>query len=337
MRKILYIWPGLTGYMGDCWRELGKHAQVKVLVDGVGLGDGFTDEVMAGLDWERVSEADVLEKIAAFSPDVIVVVGWHRAIPRHVAFAKELESVPKVLVMDMPWRWSIRCFAARFALRRYIRRFRGAFVHGEPSARYARWLGFRPDQIHRHCICGVNMGKFGGLEVPKFGSLDETSKPLNLQASKLLNLQASSFLFVGRQAKEKGIETLRKAYEIYRKNGGTWTLTLPDWIDSKDVPRMMREHACLVLPSLWEPWGVVVAEAKAAGMKIIVSDRVGARLDIPCDEVVKAGDAKELAAAMKRVEVSKFGGLEDSKFGGLEYFSCETWAKRVLDICKELT
>ncbi len=58
---------------------------------------------------------------------------------------------------------------------------------------------------------------------------------------------------------------------------------------------------------MWEPWGVVVAEAKAAGMRIIVSDRVGARFDIPCDEVVKADDAKELADVMKRVEKGVVG------------------------------
>ena len=304
--KILFIWPGLTGYMGDCWRALAKRAQVKVLVDGTGLGKNFTEDVMSGIDWTRVTEDNVIGEIRAFAPDAIIVVGWHRKLPRKVVFAKELESVAKFLVMDMPWRWSVRCLAARFVLRRYLRRFRGILVHGEPSARYARWLGFAPEQIHRHCICGVNL---------------QTFKP---QTS---NLKPSNFLFVGRKVKEKGIETLKKAYEIYRQEGGKWTLTMPEWIDPKDVPRMMREHACLVLPSLWEPWGVVVAEAKAAGMRIIVSDKVGARFDIPCDEVVPAGDAKALAAAMRRVEGRRFEGL---RFEGLR-FGCEAWAERVVE------
>ena len=243
--KILFVWPGLTGYMGDCWRALAKRAQVKVLVDGTGLGKNFTEDVMSGIDWTRVTEDNVIGEIRTFAPDAVVVVGWHRKLPRKVAFAKELDSVAKFLVMDMPWRWSVKCLAARFVLRRYLRRFRGILVHGEPSARYARWLGFAPEQIHRHCICGVNL---------------QTFKPSNFQTLKL-----SNFLFVGRKVKEKGIETLKKAYEIYRQEGGKWTLTMPEWIDPKDVPGMMREHACLVLPSLWEPWGVVVAEAKAAG------------------------------------------------------------------------
>ena len=217
----------------------------------------------------------------------------------------------------MPWRPGLRCFAARFAFRRHVRLFAAAYVAGESAARYARWLGFPR----------VETGLFS-IDLRKFS---QTFKPSNSQTFKPTNS-----LFVGRKVKEKGIETLKKAYEIYRQNGGKWTLTMPDWIDSKDVPRMMREHACLILPSLWEPWGVVVAEAKAAGMKIIVSDKVGARFDIPCDEVVRAGDAKALASAMRRIEDWKFGGLEDWRIGGLEdwKFSCEAWAERVMGCLK---
>lgn len=311
--RVLFVWPGLTGYMGDCWRTLAEKAQVKVLVDGTGLGKDFTDEVMSGIDWERVTADDVIAKTLAFAPDAIVVVGWRRALPRKIAFAPELDVIPKILVMDMPWRWSIRCIAARFVLRRYLRRFRGIFVHGAPSARYARWLGFKEDEIHRHCICGINLEKFLGDDVG----------------------DRAGFLFVGRKVKEKGIETLKAAYERYREDGGTWNLTMPEWIDPKDVPQLMREHACLVLPSVWEPWGVVVAEAKAAGMKIIVSDRVMSRFDVPCDEIVKAGDVKALAEAMRKVEV----GVKSWSGRGtaIRELSCERWAERVVRIVEELS
>lgn len=308
--KILFVWPGLTGYMGDCWRALAKRAQVKVLVDGTGLGKNFTADVMSDIDWTRTSENDVIRLVRAFAPDVLMVVGWRRPLPRKVAFALELADIPKFLVMDMPWRWSLRCFAARFVLRRYLRRFRGVFVHGESSARYARWLGFPDSAVHRHCICGVN--------AEKFWRSDDSSTLRN-------------FLFVGRKVKEKGIETLRRAYEIYRQGGGTWELTMPEWIDPKDVPGMMREHACLVLPSLWEPWGVVVAEAKASGMKVIVSDRVHAREDVACDAVFRAGDADELAARMHEMERTKTTVTEN-----LDFWSCEAWAKRVVDLVEGL-
>ena len=85
--RILFVWSGLTGYMGDCWRALSKLADVKILVDGTGLGKNFKDAVMDGLDWERVGTRDAIGRITAFAPDVIAVVGWHRELPREIAFA----------------------------------------------------------------------------------------------------------------------------------------------------------------------------------------------------------------------------------------------------------
>ena len=311
--KVLFVWPGLTGYMGDCWRALAKHVELKVVVDirhAMAGGKYDAAEVLKDLDWSDRLPED-------WRPDAVFTVGWSNPLCVEAARRNWGPGVKRICCFDMPWRPGLRCFAARFALRRHVRLFDAAYVAGESAARYARWLGFPR----------VETGLFS-IDLRKFS---QTFKPSNSQTFK-----PSNFLFVGRKVKEKGIETLKKAYEIYRQNGGKWTLTMPDWIDSKDVPRMMREHACLILPSLWEPWGVVVAEAKAAGMKIIVSDKVGARFDIPCDEVVRAGDAKALASAMRRIEDWKFGGLEDWKFGGLEdwRFSCEAWAERVMGCLK---
>lgn len=321
--KILYVWPGLTGYMGGSWRALARQADVRIFIDGEGLGQNFDERVMSGLAWERVSEADVLAKAQAYGPDVIIVVGWHRCVPRLLAFAPELADVPKLLVMDMPWRWSLRCLAARFVLHRYVRRFRGILVHGAPSARYARWLGFADKDIHRHCICGIETSRFAGTGRAGVGPDDE---------GVVVTRKRTGFLFVGRKVPEKGIDVLKAAYEMYRQRGGTWTLDIPDWIDPEDVPQAMREHACLVLPSRWEPWGVVVAEAKAAGMAVIVSDQVNARLDIPCEGVFPSGNAVRLAEEMLKVE-----RLGTSAQADVSFWDSERWAERVKLICAEVT
>lgn len=315
--NVLFLWPGLTGYMGDAWRALATRVRLKVLVDGCGLGVNFDERTLDGLDWERVTADDVVAKIAAFSPDALAVVGWRRPLARLVACSPALATVPKLLVMDMPWRRSLRCFAARFALRRYVRRFVGALVHGESSARYARWLGFPDAAVHRHSIFGLDLTRFevGGSSRPRRG-----------------------FLFVGRHVPEKGLDTLRAADGLYRRQGGTWPLDVPDWIDPADVPRAMRAHACLVLPSRWEPWGVVVAEAKAAGMKVVVSDRVGARLDLPCDGVFPAGDAAALAERMLAVERSGLSPDESRQAAAaVRPWSRDAWADRIVTIVADVS
>ena len=309
--RILFVWPGFTGYMGDCWRALKAQPGVtlKVFIDGVGLGERFSETTMVGLDWERVDVEGAIARTLDYHPDVIVVVGWRRAVPLKIAFAGELQSIRKFLVMDMPWRWSLRCFAARFALARYVRRFDGVLVHGESSARYAQWLGF--SRVFQHSICGVDLSRFASCAKA--------------------DGERRGFLFVGRPSPEKGIEVLKSAAERYRQLGGTWPVTVPEWLAPEQVPQMMGSHACLVLPSKWEPWGVVVAEAKAAGMNMIVSDRVLAREDLPCDAVFAAGDIEGLAQAMLRLEQLPLHVEENRR--QVATFSTQAWAKRILSIC----
>ena len=71
-------------------------------------------------------------------------------------------------------------------------------------------------------------------------------------------------------------------------------------------PEKIREiHSldCLVLYSDYEPWGLVVNEALASGVPVIVSDRVGARRDLvegdaPTGLVVRWDDVNDLVEKM---------------------------------------
>lgn len=66
--------------------------------------------------------------------------------------------------------------------------------------------------------------------------------------------------------------------------------------------KFLHSLDCLVLVSAYEPWGLVVNEALAAGIPCIVSDRVGCREDLitasDAGVVVSVESPDELAAAM---------------------------------------
>jgi glycosyltransferase involved in cell wall biosynthesis len=77
-----------------------------------------------------------------------------------------------------------------------------------------------------------------------------------------------------------------------------------------DVPweRMAETYVAadvLALLSRWEPWGVVVNEAAACGLPLVLSDQVGAAPDLLLDGengvLVPAGDVGASAAALGRL------------------------------------
>ena len=326
--RIAFVYTGRAGYMTDCWRALGALPGTELRVWLEDMKDyrykGDRDKVLRGIDISWKYSEDITEswlekvemEIASFKPDVAFVCGWSRRLPPLVRKSSRLKDFPMVLMFDMPWEFTVRKIAARFVLRHGLKRFCMAFVPGESTAAYARWLGFGRHQI----VCGeysINLGKFAN---------DEECR-LNVRSK--LEVR-EGFLFLGRHAKEKGLDILEKGYELYRKRGGKWSLAVPDFVEPADVPSLMWKHSCLILPSRWEPWGVVVLEAMAAGMRTIVSDRVGARLDLPVDEVFKSGDSTGLAEAMLRIE----NAVASSKRADLSKYSVESWANRVLEICE---
>lgn len=137
------------------------------------------------------------------------------------------------------------------------------------------------------------------------------------------------FLFVGRPAPEKGLETLLAAWErVGGRSAATLTLVgghagAPSGAPAAGLralgrldPERLREvyaaSDVLIVPSIAtrtfrEPWGLVVNEAMNAALAVIVSDAVGAAAGGLVRQgvnglIVAAGDVAALAAAMERLD-----------------------------------
>lgn len=142
------------------------------------------------------------------------------------------------------------------------------------------------------------------------------------------------FLFVGRPAREKGLDVLLDAWRATSltpdqarlvlvgmprgwqraargKGGDEVGVAHMGVVDPEELRRMYAAAHALVLPSIptrtfREPWGLVVNEAMNRALPVITSDAVGAAAgglvrDRENGLVVRAGDTAALAAAIRRL------------------------------------
>ena len=329
--KILFAWTGVTSYMADCWRRLQRRSDVelKVVVEQVDSGKAFdAAKTLEGLDYSltggHVTPQSRTLVTGDWIPDVVFAVGWHSRLVRSLVLREDWADIPKVCCFDMPWRWSARCIAARWALHPFLKNYTAAYVPGRACATYAKWLGFRR----------IEKGLFA-IDTPRFRCLRETAG-------------RKGFLYVGRFSSEKRVDIVRKAHERYLSLGGTWGIDLygqgGTFVQAGDMPRIYAEHACLVLASAFDPWPLVVPEALAAGCDVIMSDRCGNRFELPEARVVRFGDVESMASEMLHVEKEwkSRGGKADPEdaaknLASVSPYDCGVWSERTMRLAAELT
>ena len=148
--NVVFVWTGLCGYMGSCWRDLAsqRNVAVKIYVEVrrtiVDTAFKATEE-LRDLDAKVFCEGDdwdlskLQKEVSEFSPDVIFIVGWRRRLPRWFAMSAAFTTIPKIMVLDMPFLFTIKKLLAPIILHLYLKRFIGVLVNGKSAAQYARW------------------------------------------------------------------------------------------------------------------------------------------------------------------------------------------------------
>jgi glycosyltransferase involved in cell wall biosynthesis len=108
-------------------------------------------------------------------------------------------------------------------------------------------------------------------------------------------------LSVGRDVPEKGFDTLAAACV----ESGVRLETVRGGLSEDELARRYAEADIFALLSRHEPWGVVVNEAAASGLPLVLSDRVGAAHDLLRDRengfLVPADDVGAAADALRRL------------------------------------
>lgn len=284
--KIVYLWGQWTGYMAanvDAIKAA-HPCEVRVMVPDPNV-DAQSRIRMFDLDplGRNVDEfvltkgvpsyAEVRRFLDRAQPDIVIVSGWnYRSYMR--AMREDAGRYVRALSMDNQWSWRLKQVAGRAVARWMLHPcFDVVFASGARQRRFASKLGFGHSAIYEGYL---------SCDWPLFSAQAATFDG------------PPKFLFVGRVVDDKGIEELVCGYRRYRsstqnpwplemigsgplesKVRGEAGIELKPFMQPVELAAAFRDASCFILPSKFEPWGVVLHEAASAGLPLICSDAVG--------------------------------------------------------------
>ncbi len=282
MKRILFLYTELAGYFLACIKELaGKDVDISIVRWPVNSEAPFSFEfpdnvsVYERSDYTDVQMVDLVKDIQA---DIIYCSGW--VDKAYVKACRQYKgAIPTVMSMDNQWHGNFRQWLGRasFPLL-YKKAFSHAWVPGEPQKQYAIKLGFGAEKIKKGFYCA---------DVAAFSAIGE--KRLNEDSE-----MPKRFIYIGRYIPQKGIDILFDAFqELYQEGFQEWELHClgtGELYDQRPVHKAIVHHgfvqpsemmahltntSVFVLPSHFEPWGVVVHEMAAAAFPMICSSAIG--------------------------------------------------------------
>ncbi|HEY4989398.1 MAG TPA: glycosyltransferase [Opitutaceae bacterium] len=248
--------------------------------------------------YKSASRRELCDLLDTINPDAVVCTGYfdpeiHQAMLWAIGRKKALVVCSDSTREDEIRRWSKEAFK-----RRVVSVFGAALVSGSRAEQYMESLGIERKR------------QFRGWDVVDNDFFAERTDQVRSEgrlASRALPVAGPYFLCVSRFVAKKNLGFLIKAYESYltRSAAAGWPLLicgsgpleqeimklisasglgerikLCGFLQYQDLPLYFGFAGAVILPSLSDQWGLVVNEAMAAAVPVLVSSQCGCSPDL---------------------------------------------------------
>jgi glycosyltransferase involved in cell wall biosynthesis len=238
----------------------------------------------------------IFKTLRTYRPDIVNLTGYYDVASWFVLVYCKLMGIKTVLSNESTVGDHARSFLKELFKRLIINRFDGFFNFGKLSKAYMMALGGKESQmlVNRNCVDNELLAEIYSKAFPQ-----------RQQRQRELHLPIHNFIFVGRLIEFKNLYRLFEAFKIAQKKSiSDWGLVILgegeqkelllnyvkdnelknvcflEGVNWQQVPVYLSLSDVLVLPSYSEPWGLVVNEAMACGLPVLVSEKCGSAYDL---------------------------------------------------------
>ncbi len=292
----------------------------------------FTEGSREGVPRSKLQQR-LAKALRGFHPDRVFIPGWS-SVAAFTALQVCLDwAIPVVAMSESGARDRVRVPWKEWSKRRLLRLCAAAFVGGRAHADYAAGLGVPPERI---------FAGYDAVDNEYFSRSADAVRGRAAEFSARHGLPRRFFLASARFIKKKNLFRLLRAYARFRQeptvgpnSRGTepcsdWHLVLlgegplrkaleaelgslglshcvhlPGFQQYAALPAYYGLASAFIHASTSEPWGLVVNEAMASGVPVLVSERCGCAEDLVREGVngftFDPVDIRQMAARMVRI------------------------------------
>ena len=287
----------------------------------------------------------ILRLLDEMRPVAVAMAGYGMPESRQILKWCRRRGALRVLMSESKADDASRTWLKELAKRFLISKFDSAICGGTPHRRYLEQLGMRP---------GVIFDKYDVVDNEAFAlaSGEVQADPGAFRHLPGLDDGRPFFLASSRLIERKNLHNLLLAFDAYRRSQPTgWRLVilgvgdqeaaLKELVRERNIPDVVFAGfhqmnalvayyalaAAFIHPALQEQWGLVVNEAMACGLPVLVSRTVGAACDLVKDGVngftFDPHDVAQLASLMMRFSSANF---PSAAFGSASREIISQWA-----------
>jgi glycosyltransferase involved in cell wall biosynthesis len=288
--KLLIIQIATKGIgqenLGDIDYDLHKYPY-KLLFNKVYEKCGFFEKTMS-----------IAREIIAYRPDVVILPGFSDPSYWLILLLTKLLNIPRILPCDSTGFDNPPNRFKKILKKFFVSNCDYGFSYGLMATEYLNSLGMPMNRIITRCQATDN---------EKIASIYNSEKSIRKTQIEKNGFNKYNFIYVGRLTEIKNLKRLINSFLVLKKsnksaidwgliivgdgpqkqelinlstNNGIKSIHFVGGMSWEVVPKFYAMADVFILPSTSEPWGLVVNEAMACSLPVLVSNKCGAAYDL---------------------------------------------------------